>query len=185
MNNSFKWRDHAESIHSRVFAGLRSLWPFSDSTPTKTREMLARSLLIPHFEYCSSVYAYGLDYGAKTLLTNAFNAVVRYVYGLRRHVDVSSHAIRFIGCPLLDFLKFRDMAFLYNLIRTKSPRYLSDLIKINHASRTKQAEIPIADAMLRDTIFGKGLVDWNLLPVRIRTSSSRELFRKRYFERAR
>lgn len=87
VNNNFQWLDHAELIHSRVFAGLRSLWLFSDSTPIRTREMLAKSLLMSHFEYCSSVFIYRLEYRAKSLLNSAFNAVLRYVYGLNRRDD--------------------------------------------------------------------------------------------------
>lgn len=185
INNNFKWLDHAEHIHGRVFAGLRSLWPFSSSTPIKTRELLAKSLLMPHFEYCCTVFYYGLDYYAKSLLNSAFNAVVRYVYGLNRRVDVESHSIRFLGYTLQDFFKFRAMSFLFRLIRTKSPRYLMELVKIDFSTRTKQAEIPRCNAMRKNTLFGKGLVDWNLLPVSIRFSNSHELFCNRYFDHTR
>lgn len=27
VNNNFKWIDHAEYIHSKIFSGLISLWP--------------------------------------------------------------------------------------------------------------------------------------------------------------
>jgi len=182
INNNFKWIDHAESIHSRVFAGLRSLWPFSHLTPIRTRIMLAKSLLMPHFEYCSTVFAYGLEYHAKSLLNKAFHAVVRYVYGLNRSEDVEPYAIRFIGYSLQDFLKFKNMSFLYKLDCSKSPRYLSELIKVDYSSRTRQVETTWCNAMMNKTLFGKGLVDWNLLPVGIRFSGSHELFCNRYFE---
>jgi len=185
INNNFKWLDHAESIHNRVFAGLRSLWPFTNSTPIGTRKMLARSLLMPYFEYCSSVFSYGLDYSAKTLLNSAFNAVVKYVYGLKRHDDVEPYAIRFIGYSLQNFFKFRDMSFLYKLIHTKSPLYLRELITIDHTTRTKQAEILRCNNMRRNTLFGKGIVDWNLLPAALRYSGTHELFCKRYFQHTR
>lgn len=180
VNNEFKWLHHVEQVTNKVYAGLRSLLPFSRSTPLKTRELLAKSLLMPHFEYCCTVFAYGLDYGTKVLLNNAFNAVIRYVYGLNRQADVEDFAVRFVGYSLFNFLKFRCMSFLFKLIRTKSPRYLSDLIEIDYSSRTKQASIPRCNAMLRNTLFGKGLVDWNRLPVAVRFSSSYGMFCNRY-----
>lgn len=185
INNKFQWMDQAEAIHSKVFAGLRSLWPFSKFTPMKTREMLARSLLMPHFEYCSIVFTYGLDHNAKRLLNSAFNATVRYVYGLKRSDSVESHAVRFVGFPLEGYFKYRAMLFIYKLISCKSPKYLSDLIEIDFESRTKQAKIQRCSAMLGGTIYGKGLVDWNRLPVAVRCSQSHELFGKRYAEYAR
>lgn len=185
INNKFHWLDHAEGVHNKVYAGLRSLWPFSRSTPFKTREMLAKSLLMPHFEYCCTVFTYGLDYGAKNLLNSAFHAVVRYVYGIDRSADVEDYAKRFVGFSLFNFLKFRCMAFLFKLVRSQAPPYLSELIKIDFATRTKQAEIPRCNAMLRNTLFGKGLVDWNLLPVAIRFSGSLGLFCSRYSDHVR
>lgn len=185
INNKFKWLDHAEFVHSKVFAGLRSLWPLSSATPLRTREMLAKSLLMPHFEYCSTIFAYGLDYGAKTTLSRAFDAVIRYVYGLSRRENVELHAIRFLGYSLLNFYKFKDMSFLYKLIRLKTPSYLSDLVKIDFSSRTKQVQTVRCDTMLRNSLFGKGLVDWNRIPVAIRCSGSYEVFCNRYFDHTR
>lgn len=79
--------DHAEHIHSPVFAGLRSFWHFSSSTPIKTREMLAKSLLMPYLEYSSVRFSF-MDWTITLnlfwFLVSAFNAVVRYVYGLNR-----------------------------------------------------------------------------------------------------
>lgn len=182
IRSDLKWLDHAELIHHRVFAGLRSLWPFADVTPMSTRKMLAKTLLMPHFEYCSTVFSYSLGFGDRMLLRSAFNAVLRYVYGLSWREDVESYAVRFVGYSLQNFFKFTAMSFLFKLILTKSPRYLSDLINIDYSTRRKQADIPMCSTMLRNTIFGMGLADWNLLSVQTRFSNSYESFKNRYLQ---
>lgn len=44
INNTLVWGDQANSIVTKVIAGLRSLWILSNSTPVGTRLILAKSL---------------------------------------------------------------------------------------------------------------------------------------------
>lgn len=54
--SKFTWADHAAKISQRIFIGLRSLWPLSKLTSLWTRLMPAKSLRLPHLDYCSAVF---------------------------------------------------------------------------------------------------------------------------------
>ena len=150
--------------------------------PAKTREMLARSLLIPHFEYCCTVFSYGLNYVSRRLLTSALHAIVRYVYAVRRRDEVEPHVVRFLGGPLEVYFRFRAMAFLHKLTSFRTPGYLSELLEYGGSERTSQLVVPRCGRRFKNSLFGRGVMEWNLLPAMVRRRSSYELFRRDYMQ---
>lgn len=178
MNYRLSWNNHVDSVYQKIFAGLRSLWPFARSTPIRTRSMLAKALLMPHFDYCCEIYAYGLDASSAGLLDKAFRSVVRYVYGKGKYDSISSEIDRFLGYGLKDHLRMRSMSFIYKTLATGSPSYLSELFQIGRSERTRQLIVPRASD--GEFLFVRGVVDWNALPVFVRNSGTHEAFRRRY-----
>lgn len=79
IHKSFSQRDFVKSIAEmnvdlvlilfelvcNVCNGLRSAWPHFRNIPHQTRGILAKSLLLPHFDYCCFIYYYGLKSTAK------------------------------------------------------------------------------------------------------------------------
>lgn len=178
MNDKYGWNDHAAKISQRIFIGLRSLWPHSNSTPMRTRRLLAKSLLLSHLDYCSEVFYYGLDAESMKVLERSVKSIVRYVYGLRRFDRTDAYIVRFLGSTLDTFLKVRSMSFLYKLSCSGQPAYLKDLLIAGHSSRSLQYRAPRSGlAIGRNTLFGQGLADWNSIPVRIRMVNSMNAFR--------
>jgi len=183
MNDKLTWSDHVAKISQRIFIGLRSLWPLSKSTPLRTRRMLAKSLLLPHIDYCSAIFYYGLDYESMNVLTKCVKSIVRYVYGLGRYESTETYLERFLGCSLDTFLKIRSMSFLYKLDCSGKPTYLKDLIFRGQSSRSVQLVIPSFDlAIGKKSLFVQGLIDWNSIPVRTRMVNSLKVFQKHCLE---
>ena len=183
MNDLLSWSDHVAKISQRIFIGLRSLWPFVKSTPLRTRRMLAKSLLLPHIDYCSAVFYYGLDSESMKVLTRSVKSIVRYVYGLGRFESTESYLQRFLGCSLDTFLKVRSMCFLYKLDCSGKPTYLKDLIFHGQSSRSVQLVIPHFELGVgKKSLFVQGLIDWNSIPVRTRMVNSLNVFRNRCTE---
>lgn len=183
MNDKFTWDDHAGKISQRIFIGLRNLWPLSKHTPLRTRCMLAKSLLLPHLDYCSAVFFYGLDAESMRVLNRSIESIARYVYGLGRSANADSHVTRLLGCSLVDFLRIRLMCYLFKLDRTGQPAYLKDILSRGHSARSLQFVIPrFTLSVFKKTLFVKGIVDYNSIPVNIRMVNSLNAFRARCLE---
>lgn len=183
MNSLSTWSNHVAKIQQRIFIGLRSLWPLSKSTPMKTRRILAKALLLPHVDYCSVVYYYGLDSESWKVLNASVNSIVRYAYGLGRYDSTDGYVTRFLGCSLDMFLKVRAMSFLYKLDCSGQPAYLRDLLLRGQSIRSMQLVIPRSElAIGRKTLFVQGLLDWNSIPTRIRMCSSINVFQRQCVE---
>lgn len=85
---------------------------------------------------------------------------------------------RLLGCDLERYFKVRAMGFIYKLIRTRTPSYLSFITETGRSSRTNQLLVPrYYNQQCGDSLRAKGVVDWNSLPNNIRSLSSYDRFR--------
>lgn len=100
-----------------------------------------------------------------------------------RYDGADRKIICFLGCSLDIFLKVRAMMFLYRLDRSKEPAYLCDLLQRGPSVRSKQFIIQRSDLQIgKKTLFVKGLVEWNVVPLRIKNGSSVNVFRSQCTE---
>lgn len=178
FNERLTWSDHVVKVSQRIFIGLRNLWPMSKSTPLRTRILLARSLLMPHLEYCSEIFFYGLDAESLKVLVDSVKSVVRYVYGLGRYDSTDLYVNRFLGCSLETYLRVRSLCFIYKVDCLGEPAYLKELLIPGHSSRLVQLSVPRFDLALgKRSLLVQGVIDWNSLPLNIRKRSSLNAFK--------
>lgn len=182
MNKRMDWKDHVGSVCNKVYNGLRSAWPHFNNTPQVTRVLVAKSMFLPHFEYCSVVYSYGIDASSRAMLDRAFGSVIRYAYGIRKYDSIRCYVEKLLGFSLKKFYSYRAFAFLYKLINAKSPKYLNFIVNIGNSSRTKQLRIPRYNHQYGDTLMVKGASEWNRVPMSVRDVSSFGVFRSRCME---
>lgn len=108
---------------------------------------------------------------------------IRYVYDLGRYDSAEQKINTFLGCSLDIFLKLRAMTFLYRLKCSKEPAYLQDLLQRGQSVRSRQFVILRSDLDIgKKTLFVKGLVEWNVIPLRIKCCSSVNVFRSQCTE---
>ena len=101
-------------------------------------------------------------------------------YYLGRSENAEPYVHRFLGCSLVIFLKVRSMWQLYKLRCSSQLSYLRDLLIFGHSARSKQYEVPRRYREVgKQTFFVQGIVDWNLVPTKVRLFSSLNAFRER------
>ena len=144
---------------------------------------LSKSLLLPHFTYCCEIFTFGLDEECKRVLNKAFNACVRYVFGLRRRDELDGYKNLILGCSLLDYLKYRSMLFLYKVINTGSPSYIFEKFRFGQSARTGMV-IPQRTTVSRtfNSLLFNGIHVYNSLPIYIRRSPTISHFKRSYID---
>lgn len=178
MNSTLTWDDQATKVAQTVYATLRSLWFSNNILSTSIKLKLVRALLIPHFTYADVVMG---EPNTKTfnILSKAFNAMVRFVYNLRRF-DHISHVLRSItGVPLREFLQLSRCTFLFNIINTKEPRYLFEKLKFQQSPRLHRNLIMKSCNynFSSSSFFFHDACFWNSLPPTIKNCTSRRIFK--------
>ena len=112
-------------------------------------------------------------------LRRALHACVRFVYGLgpRDHVSHLQHAL--LGCPLSRFYEYRSNVFMYRLLRNRAPEHLyRQLIWSGRAHTLRLIPHRNRTTLFNRTFFVRGVLLWNSLPLRIRSSVSLSVFQR-------
>lgn len=177
FNKKLDLTDHAQLVSDKVVKSLRNAWPRFSVTPQVTRAMLAKSLFLPHFEYCSTIYSYGLNAATKALLERAYGSVIRFVYGVKKFDSIRNYSDKLLGFPLMKYFNLRAALFIYKLINSSAPRYLNFIINMGTSRRTLQLTIPRHSTHYGNSLAAKGVAEWNMIPFVIRNSRCFDEFR--------
>ena len=84
---------------------------------------------------------------------------------------------RLLGCSLEEFFKLRAMCLLLKVFWTESSPYLREIFRYSRSDRTGNLLVPLRCTALRKSLFGRGVTDWNRLPITLRSVNSYERFK--------
>lgn len=177
LTNDLKWDAHIDSVCIKIFNIIRTLWKITYFASTELRRRLFLSFVFPHFVYADVVF-YGMSEGNMSKLTRCFNACIRYVFRLRKFDHLSTYRNRLIGCNLPMYFNFRACWFFKQLLSSGTPSYLFDKLKlsVNHGNNLR---IIVRSNRLKcsnSSLFVRGAMVWNGLPVELKKIKSRSLF---------
>lgn len=181
FDTNLSFSSHGREISSSVFARLRSLWPNYNILSWQTRLMLVKSLILPLFTYCDAVYSTNLNAVTVRVLERAFSACVRFVFALSRRDSVNEYVNRIVGCPLVEFLKYRRTVCMHKLLISKEPDYLFDKLQISMRSKTIILPRHFS-SQYNKSFFVSAAVSYNALPNAVKLCHRLGSFKRRCFE---
>lgn len=178
LDGQLTWKGQIEKICRSTNSGLWMLRQSQSFTPLATRKLLVKSLLIPKILYCSNIFM-GCSRASWAKLNMLFNSCLRYAYGLRKFDSISSYTSLLLGCPLENFTQYRSCVFLFNLLRSKSPRYLYDQLFFPRFPRQRQMSFPLNRkcSQMATSFNVMGIHLWNSLSAEVRMADSATNFR--------
>lgn len=181
FNNNLTWSNHIYSVAGKIYSMLRSLWQTQYFTPINIRLLLAKTYLMPNLIYGCELFA-SCDSESIRKLNVAYNAIVRYVFGLKKYDHISSFVNKLYGVSFVSLLNIRTLILLHKIIYTNEPSYLFNRIIFAKSTRSKII-IPVRRKSLMSDwqfyVHSIGL--WNRLPSSIRLISNAGQFRDALF----
>jgi len=183
MNCTLNWSDHVVGTCNKVFSGIHSLKRFDNCFPFDVRVMLVKSLVFPHFDYCDIVIN-DMTVKLSEKLQRAQNYCLRYIFNIRRDEHITPFFRQLSLLKLAEKRKLKILSFLYNLLQTKTPSYLSSKFTFNSsisARDTRRGSTLLSIPLHRTTIFNKSFTVtasrlWNSLPSGIQNLDSSARF---------
>jgi hypothetical protein len=160
VDHRLNWEKHVSHIVSRVYGVLCLLNRFRDNMTQDLRLYHVRSLVILIFLYSDVVYFPSLNGIAYRRLELAFNACVRYVYGLRRFDHISFYERDILGWDLFTYFELRLATFVHSVSLSARPAYLSSYLRTGSTLRQRffLAPRPIPSTALRnDSTIYRGI----------------------------
>lgn len=175
------WKPQINSLCSKIHYSLHSLVCLKDVTPFHIRLHLAKSLLVPLFQYCDVIYS-SCNVTLFRKVQVAFNSVIRYVQGLRKFEHISRYSKTLLNCTLPNYLKYRICCLVFKIMRD-GPSYLSPLFVRGRSVRTRDLIMPrINSSIVENSFQSRGIQLWNALPPRCKAINSLSSFKCQTFQ---
>lgn len=185
LNTTLSWTEQVTKTCNKVFAAMHTLKSSGWMLPFKMKELLVKSLVLPIFDYGSSVYC-DVSVELASRLQRAQNYCVRYLFNLRRDDRVSAAYEQLGWLRLNETRKLHNLNLTFKIIRSGIPEYLSQsfvfLSQISgRTSRINASTLAIprhSTVMYNRSFCVSSCRLWNALPEQLRTSVKFEVFKK-------
>lgn len=178
FTTNLSWAAFINGQCGKIYGTLKRLNMISRHLDTSMKIKLFKSLILPHFTYGEFVYSHASALSLNKLRV-ALNACIRYVFNLNRFSHVTHLQDVLLGCQFSQFYTLRTCVQIYKIIKTNSPRYLYSKLQFLRNTRTLSLVIPHhSSAYYGQSLFVRGIHNWNCLSPLLKSSSSILVFRK-------
>jgi hypothetical protein len=187
LDNTLSWRPQISEVSRKVVGSLHALNRLKHFLPIKTKILLVQTLILPIIDYGDVCYP---DLNGELLdkLDRLLNNCIRFIFCLRKYDHVSSFRSQLGWLPIRLRRKIRLLCTLFSILNDpKSPEYLKTLFHYYCVSRVRQLRssgnlslsIPPHRTGFMSNSFSVQVARlWNSLPVKIRQSPNRLVFKK-------
>ena len=178
FDSNMSWDNQVSATCGKIYGTLRALRRFHNLSQGMKLKLF-KSLILPHFNY-GDILMLSISETNRVKLNVALNDCIRFIYNLRLGDHVTHLQKNLIGCPFLNYFKYRSVLFMHKLILTREPGYLYDRLNISSFSRTCRLIVPInRTALYNASFFVRGVSVYNSLPSSLKAITSLSCFGKR------
>lgn len=185
------WVPQINEVSRKFYAALHSIIRHKRFLPTDTKITLVNTLLLPIIDYADICYL-DLSEGHLNKLDRLLNACIRFIFCLRKYDHVSEYRLKLKWLKIRERKKVRILGLLYSILNNPySPSYLRN--SISFLSDLNNLDLRSSNNLLLDIpLHSTSFVEkswcvvaprlWNELPLSIRQSPSKEVFKRRVRE---
>ena len=188
IDKHINWNEHVKLIHKKVSAKLAIFRKIKNHLPIKYRKLYYSAFVLPHLDYCSTVWSTTSEHNALLLLRLQKRAA-RLI--LDKPLRTSSQAMfkELRWMPLQDRIKYRDMVMVYKARHQQIPQYITsmfDTVQNHHSAYTRAAvhnhlyRNQFSLEMTRKSFKFRSIPMWNNLPRHIKEAQTLTEFKKLY-----
>ena len=184
IDESVNWRPHINATSKKISAGLAILKRVSTTIPFDTRMNMYNALVVPYFNYCSTVWG-NIGKGLSDRIQKLQNRAAR-ILTFSNYKTRSSILLDDLGWERLGNKRLKQLAMImYKIHNNLSSSYLRRIFtntSIVHAHNLRNSEInwyvprPRTE-YAKGSLHCRGSVLWNKIPSEIRHLSSLKLFK--------
>jgi len=187
------WDRHISSICQKVYGTLNSLQKFRAMTPESIRLRLVKSLILPHFDYCSFSYC-NINAGQRKRLEVLLHAAIQYVYNVPFASRLTPYYVKAEILKVQERYDLEILLMTHKIVHKNCPSYLTDFVTL--ASDTSVRTTRAHKFKLRTPRVGVDAAEnsfvvkssrlWNNLPEKLCANSNINSFKaalkNMYFE---
>ena len=186
IDSSLTFAHQYSAISRKTYAALNRLKKCSDAFPRNVKALLTKSLVLPHFDYCMSLYL-GLAGEFQQKMQRLMNSALRFISGKRKYDHISQEFLTYDVMPFSKRTQFVALSLLAKILTTSEPRYLAECLTFRPANAPGSRRVSAFDLQVKfcSTSMGQSAFVfcavklWNNLPSVLRSYYNRPCFKNR------
>ena len=159
---------------------LRKVGKIRNCLDTESRLLLVKSFVLAKIDFCNILLS-TVPVSYLKPLQKVLNYSMRFAYCLRKRESVSMYLKKSHILPVIYRIRFKSCVMVYQILNGLSPDYLSDLIQLKIPSefnlRSNSDQLKLSVNSFSRTIQHMMSINWNELPLSIRSSSNIDIFK--------
>lgn len=178
IDNKLSFRNHIDILSGRIWGSLRKIYNAQIFLPQHVKRRLVYATLMSQITYGLEVISGTAGY-LLNRIKRLVNAIVRFVYNVRRRDHISPYVKRFLGYSFDNFVLFRNLLMLHKLIKNGKPVALYNSFQLSPRLRNPHFIYPrIFKALFSKSFLVRVIGYWNSLPLELRIfTQSNNVFR--------
>ena len=180
LDQKLNWEKHIDSVCHKISAGIGAMKRIKPYVPHKTLQDVYKTLIQPHFDYCSPLWD-NCGLGLQDKLQKFQNRAARVITGADYDVR-SSEVLNSLGWKkLANRRALNKLVFIYKVLENHTAPNLKDLFSRRNVSqnsyelRNSETDLSIKKPkteFLKKTFGYSGAVLWNSLPQDVKMAES-------------
>ena len=173
-----------DNIVTKCNARIKYMARYKDVLDFQCRKKLTSALIQCYFDYASTAWYFSLTQNLKRKLQVSQNKIVRFILNLHPRESIRQYELDKVGIlSVADRARQLMLSHMYKVYNKTSPSYLrNEFTLLNSNYNTRHSHNCFVNAHshgIASLNFSTiGAKEWNSLPDYIKTSTSKELFKK-------
>ena len=187
IDQYLNWSTHIQEISKKISSGISILRRLGTTLPSHTRLSMYKALILPYFDYCSTVWA-SISKGMSDKLQCLQNRSARVIKQANFETR-SSKLLHDLNWETLVDRRARQIAvMMYKINNNLSPSYLNKMFtkttnvhshNLRNSTSNLYVHRPNTEAK-KNSFAYRGTALWNKIPVDIRNLSSVSSFKRNW-----
>jgi len=184
VDDHLTFKEHANQIISRISFIIQYFYRCSQFLTMWSKIIVYNTLILPHFNYCSSVL-FMLNQNELGRLQKLQNRAMRIILSCNKYTPIKFMLECLEWLPITVYIRFNVMTLIHKIRKGYAPSYLTKKVSYNnnvHDYETRQRNhINIArknKKLGQNSVFYKGFDVYNRLPEYIKNCSCILTFKK-------
>lgn len=184
IDKDLSFSEHFKYITNKIAKKVNFLGRISEDLSSWAKQTIYNTIIAPHFYYCSTLL-FLMNKTEINLLQKKQNKALRIILGCNRYsrISIMLSSLNLLGVNQL--VTYNTMIFIYKMLNKLLPKHLIEnckFVKDIHEHNTRSRENfyinTVSSGLSQNSLFFKGLIEYNNLPNNVKSSSSLISFKK-------
>lgn len=184
IDRELKFKQHVNQLIKKISFKIRYLSRCSRYLTKWTKTIIFNSLILPHFTYCSSIL-YILGQNERNRFQKLQNRSMRIILSCSKLTPISEMLNNLKWLSVKHSFLYHSLVFIFKIKNGLAPVYLQNKILYNHnihKYNTRHRDnfhiTSVNNTKAQNSVFFRGLKDYNELPENLKSITSLNNFKK-------